>query len=238
MQQTCACVSMNFTIFIARKDRWDKLDDVLKKRKKSQTVETCGFSYVSWSDVVAIFGHIHELHISEQELPESIKVDDLMKVIENYNNLTTGSDVTELHVFLFINAAICHICSGFKGLQLNYERDVTGSYLLASGHFELVMINKKTQKTICLSEAKKLDLEQGAAQCLVGCETISDQQGSNVVYGIVSSYFKWIFYASKNDGIYRHATTSIGCNGFYPNSREQFELLLKDIYSFIFMVLA
>ena len=90
------------------------------------------------------------------------------------------------------------------------------------------MINKKTHKMICLAEAKILDLDQG---------TISDHQGSDLVYGIVFSYFKWIFYASKNDGIYQHETTSIGCDGFYPNSRDQFELLLNDIYSFIFMVL-
>eukprot|EP00731_Ephydatia_muelleri_P030242 Em0021g765a len=58
------------------------------------------------------------------------------------------------------------------------ERRVDDAY---KGRFELVMINN--QKTICLTAAKKLDLEQGAAQCLVGCETISDHQGSNVVYG-------------------------------------------------------
>ena len=60
-------------------------------------------------------------------------------------------------------------------------------------------MNKTTHKMICLAEAKKLDLDQGTAQYLIGCETISDHQGSDMVYGIVSSYFKWIFYASKND---------------------------------------
>ena len=60
------------------------------------------------------------------------------------------------------------------------------------------MINKKTRKMMCLAEAKKFDLDQGTAQCLIGCEAISDHEGSNVVYGIVSSYFKWIFYASRN----------------------------------------
>ena len=211
---------------------------MLNKRKKSQTAETCGFSYVSWVDVHPIFGHFRELEFNKQDLPGNIQVDVLMKVIENYNNLTKGSATTELQVFLFINAVICHICSGFQDLQFNYEHDVTGSYILASGSFELVIINKKTHKMICLAEAKKFDLDQGTAQCLVGCETISDHQGSDLVYGIVSSYFKWIFYASKNDGIYQHETTSIGCDGFYPTSRDQFELLLNDIYSFIFMVLA
>ena len=187
-----------------------------------------------------IFGHFHQLEFNKQDLPESIQVDVLMKVIENYNNLTKDRDKspTELQVFVFINAVICHICSGFQNLQFNYEHDVNGSYVLASGCFELVMINKKTRKMMCLAEAKKFDLDQGTAQCLIGCEAISDHEGSNVVYGIVSSYFKWIFYASRNDGIYRYETTSIGCDGFYPNSRAQFELLLKDIYSFISMVLA
>ena len=210
---------------------------MLNKRKKSQAVETCDFSYVSWRDVVPIFRPIQKLQFSLKELPASINVDDLMKVIENYNHLTTGSDVSELQVLLFINAVICHICSGFQNLQFNYECDVSGLYVLASGRFELIMINNRTQRTICLTEAKKLDLEQSAAQCLVGCETISDQQGSDVVYGIVSSYFQWIFYASRNDGIFKHETSSIGCNGFYPNNRQQFEVLLKDIYSFICMVL-
>ena len=47
-----------------------------------------------------IFGHFHELEFDKQDLPENYQVDVLMKVIENYNNLTKGSATTELQVLL------------------------------------------------------------------------------------------------------------------------------------------
>ena len=209
---------------------------MLNEKKKS-TVETCGFSYVSLGDLPLSFHTFKDLNFTSKKLPENINVDELMKVIKNYNNLTQVSSTSDLQVFLFINAVICHICGGFQDLLFNYEREVTGSYVLASGRFELVMINKKTRNMICLAGAKKFDLDQGTAQCLIGCEAVSDYQQSSSVYGIVTNYFQWIFYASNNDGIYKHETASIGCDGYSPNSRDQFALLLTDIYSFVCMVM-
>ena len=89
-----------------------------------------------------IFGHFHQLEFNKQDLPESIQVDVLVKVIENYNNLTKDSDKspTELQVFVFINAVICHICSGFQNLQFNYEHDVNGSYVTAVSSWTISLI--------------------------------------------------------------------------------------------------
>ena len=53
-------------------------------------METCGFSYVSWRDVVPIFRPIQKLQFSLKELLASINVDDLMKVIENYCSRVLG----------------------------------------------------------------------------------------------------------------------------------------------------
>ena len=87
------------------------------------------------------------------------------------------------------------------------------------------------------AEAKKDDLVQGSAQCLVGCEAVSDRENNVLVYDIVSNFFQWMFFASRNDGIYKYKTCSIGCDGYFPTNRDQFEDLLNDIYSFVCMVI-
>ena len=52
-------------------------------------------------------------------------------------------------------------------------------------------------------EAKKTDMEQGMAQCLVGCEAVSDKDKCNIVYGIVSSYFQWgLFEKQKRSDLF------------------------------------
>eukprot|EP00731_Ephydatia_muelleri_P004562 Em0002g738a len=221
----------------ARKDRWNKLNEVLNKRKKSQTAETCGFSYVSWSDVHPIFGHFRELEFNKQDLPNGIK-DQLLGVIKVYDDLTKSSSKTESQVFVFINAVLCYLCKDLKNdLVFTYEGDVSGSYVIADGIFELIMSDRKNGSKICLAEAKKDNMDQGEAQCLVGCEAVSDSEAKVNVYGIVSNYIEWIFLASKNDGIYRYKTPTIGCDGFYPSDHQSFERVLVDIYSFVCMVI-
>ena len=122
-----------------------------------------------------------------------------------------------------------------NNLVFTYEGDVSGSYIIASGKFELIMSDRENGSTICLAEAKKDDMDQGEAQCLIGCEAVSDMEAKAKVYGIVSNYSEWTFLASKNDGIYKYKTPSIGCDGFYPS--DNFERVLVDIYSFVYMVI-
>ena len=118
-----------------------------------------------------------------------------------------------------------------------YEGEVSGSYVIAEGKFELIMSNRKNGSKICLAEAKKVIWNRVKHNGLVGCEAVSDMEAKVNVYGIVPNYNEWIFLASKNDGIYRYKTPSIGCDGFYPTDHHSFERLLIDIYSFVCMVI-
>ena len=243
-ERYCMCnisISMNFTIkplyFIGRKHRWDDLNEVLIKRKAKKR-KTCGFSYVKRQDAKPIIGKrgTFALQFERKDLPNGIK-DQLLDVIKIYDGLTKDNCKTESQVFVFINTVLCYLCKDFKHLAFTYEGEVSGSYVIAEGKFELIMSNRKNGSKIFLAEAKKDNMEQGEAQCLVGCEAVSDMEAKVNVYGIVSNYNEWIFLASKNDGIYRYKTPSIGCDGFYPTDHHSFERLLIDIYSFVCMVI-
>ena len=123
-------------------------------------------------------------------------VNSIFTVLEELNkNTCKVQHWTELQSFVFINAIMSHVCSMFDEIQFLYEKEIYGSYLQTKGRFELVI--QKGSSVIFLFEAKKEDMEQGMAQCLVGCEAVSDNDKCNVVYGIVSSYFQWGLFESK-----------------------------------------
>ena len=61
--------------------------------------------------------------------------------------------MTELHVFLYINAMLTRICSEFDNIQILYEKEISESHITASGRFELVI--KKGKSVLCLLEAKE-----------------------------------------------------------------------------------
>ena len=44
-------------------------------------------------------------------------------------------------------------------------------------------------------------MKQGVVQDLLGCEVVAEKEGSNVVYGIVRSFAKWIFLSNLDDKI-------------------------------------
>ena len=125
------------------------------------------------------------------DLPKGI-TDQLLDVVKVFDDLTKNSCKTESQVFVFINAVLCYLCKDLKNdLVFTYEGDVSGSYIIADGKFELIMSDRKNGSKICLAEAKKDNMDQGEVQCLVGCEAVSDMEAKINVYGIVSSGFCW-----------------------------------------------
>jgi hypothetical protein len=71
----------------------------------------------------------------------------------------------------------------------------------ANGHFEFMI--QYGDKTVCIVEAKKDDMEQGLAQALVGCEVAAEVGGLDCVYGIVTNDTQWIFLRSLNNKVER-----------------------------------
>lgn len=78
---------------------------------------------------------------------------------------------------------LVHVCREFQNIEILYEKVISGSYIIASGCFELVI--KKGKSVLCLLEAKE-DFGKGKAQCLVGCEAVSDSAQCSKV---LSNYF-------------------------------------------------
>ena len=153
-------------------------------------------------------------------------VNSIFTVLEELNkNTCKVQHRTELQSFVFINAIMSHVCSMFDGIQFLYEKQIYGSYLQTKGRFELVI--QKGSSVICLFEAKKEDMQQGMAQCLVGCEAVSDKDKCNIVYGIVSSYFQWGLFESRNDRICSYDQFCLDC------VNNLLQTVLNKLYSFI-----
>jgi galactitol-specific phosphotransferase system IIC component len=66
---------------------------------------------------------------------------------------------------------------------------------------------KRNNKRICIVEAKKDRMEQEMVQDLIGMEVVSDLDGLDCVYGIVTNYVEWIFLKSHNDKIEKDVDT-------------------------------
>ena len=79
------------------------------------------------------------------------------------------------------------------------EEDLKGKRVNAHGHFEFTL--KRGPIRICIIEAKKHDFEQGMAQDLLGCEVAADLDKSQVVYGVVTNFERWIFIKNRDEGI-------------------------------------
>ena len=69
----------------------------------------------------------------------------------------------------------------------------------AHGHFEFVL--RRGDKTVCIVEAKRDDINQGMAQNLLGCEVAAEIDDLHSVYGIVTNYLQWNFLRSLDEKI-------------------------------------
>jgi hypothetical protein len=81
-------------------------------------------------------------------------------------------------------------------MNIVVEEGLNGVNVKANGHFEFIL--KRNNKRMC---GKKDDMNRGMVQNLVGMEVVSDLDGMNSVYGLVTNYIEWIFMKSQNDMI-------------------------------------
>ena len=195
-------------------------------------MKTCSYSDIRWKNVQGILILSPSTIIPQgSNFFTEDNADSIFTVLEELNkNTRTVQLVTELQSFVFINAIMSHVCSKFDGIQFLYEKEICGSYLQTKGRFELVI--QKGSSVICLLEAKKEDMAQGMAQCLVGCEAVSDKDKCNIVYGIVSSYIQWELFESRNDRICNYDRFSLQCTNFLP-TRLSLVTVLNKLHSFI-----
>jgi hypothetical protein len=118
-------------------------------------------------------------------------------------DIETGNETKRLY---FIFPILAVVCSKFAGqVQIKVEERLTGKNVKANGRFEFML--QRGGKRVCIVEAKKLDMEQGRAQCLVGCEVAADVDDLRTVYGIVTTFESWTFWRSCDDKIEREHLT-------------------------------
>ncbi|KAL7519513.1 hypothetical protein ACHAWX_004263 [Stephanocyclus meneghinianus] len=212
-----------------RKDRWDKLNEILSKNKKKSTKhknDSTAYSYVSWNDVESVFAPVK--YVQEQRPVDDIHLNFLAQYLSYttkcFGPIHTGKEAKRVH---FIAPILVCVCFLFEGdVMIVAEEDLVGKYVRAHGHFEFML--KRGRKAICIVEAKKDNLEQGMAQDLVGCEVAAEVGELDVVYGIVTNYVSWVFFCSRNDEV-KYEDFSLGLLSNGP-VRESLKELVEKIY--------
>ena len=99
-----------------------------------------------------------------------------------------------------------------------------------NGRFKMILVKGGTR--ICIVEAKKDDMEQGLAQCLLGCEVVSELEKTTTVYGIVTYYEMWRLTKTTDEAIYKEELTLDVANKM-PNENS-----LKKIMGKIYKMLS
>ena len=142
--------------------------------------------------------------------------------------LTGSSSNNEAKRVHLIAPIIWVVVSILDGVTVDVERTIRGRRIKANGKFEFML--ERQNKRICIVEAKKQDLDQGLAQDLVGCEVVADMDDSHEVYGIVTTFEKWIFLKSLDGKILFDENGSLSFDGDGVPDRAQLKNVVGKIY--------
>lgn len=158
------------------------------------------FSNITWNEVKNIYTPLLKRYEEDIKLiPEDI-FDTLFSYLKLVSTCFSDLRGKEAKRMYFISPIIVAVCNVFKGeVTIKVEEDLTGAEICAHGHFEIIL--ERGDKKICIVEAKRDDMEQGLAQCLLGCEVISDLEKTDVVYGIITTYEIWNITRSSDEKI-------------------------------------
>lgn len=197
-----------------RKRRWIELNTILDNKKKSKPKNrgeetTISYSNVSWNDIKPVYEKIKR----SANLPSKPILEEAFNSLKSYLTMVNTSikDLSgkEAKRMYYIGPIVVAVCHCFRGeVEILIEDDIDGKRIHSNGHFEMIL--KKGNKRICIVEAKKDDMDQGRAQCLLGCEAVSDIEKARVVYGIITTYEVWELTISRDDEIIEeHVSLSI-----------------------------
>lgn len=201
----------------SRKRRWDDINMILETNKKAKKTESgelssLNYSAVTWRELAPAFRY-EDYTEGITEIPDSIfanLVTYLTMVAKCFPDLT-GNEAKRLY---FISPIIVAVCSAFNGdVTILVEEDINGKRLKANGRFEMVLV--RGNKRVCIVEAKKDNMDQGLAQCSLGCEVASDLDHLSVVNGIVTNYLEWTFTRSEDVKLFKEEL-SLGINHRVP----------------------
>lgn len=187
-----------------RVQRWGKLNDILWRNfNRSAKRNSVAFANVTWQEVSSILRPTETNFLTPMEIPEAA-----FKILSDYTsfaamsfelNVHESEDEQRLH---FVAPILLCVCNLFKGeVKISADVSVSGHILRAHGRIDFVL--KHGDKRIFVVEAKNQFLPEGMKGALLGCEVAAELGHLNNVFGIVTTYERWVFLRSLNDRIER-----------------------------------
>ncbi|ORY28436.1 hypothetical protein BCR33DRAFT_725140 [Rhizoclosmatium globosum] len=183
---------------------WDKLNTDFALAGIATNDGFTPFLSITWNIVEDTFRPVYVKYQQDlKPIPDdkfNILVEWLSTIYKCLGTQLTGSssnnEAKRIHL---IAPIIWVVASLLDGVTVDVERTIRGRRIKANGKFEFML--ERQNKRICIVAAKKQDLDQGLAQNLVGCEVVSDLDDTHEVYGIVTTFEKWIFLKSLDGKI-------------------------------------
>ena len=114
-----------------------------------------------------------------------------------FGSIMDGNEAKRVH---FIVPIIIIVCAYFEGqIEIRAQEKVEGNRVHAHAHFEFLL--KRSNKRICIVEAKKDGISLGKAQSLFGSEALCDIENLSVTYAIVTNFMEWCFLKNEPDKV-------------------------------------
>ena len=222
----------------ARLERWKELNQIIdkkreKKKRKRKNVheDSIACSDITWDEVKKVFEKFKRTYTENcKEVPHEIL--NTLYLIFRLFGAASGFvfDGKEPHRLYFIYPILACVCSLLDDVKILFEENVNGQRIHVNGRFEFVI--ERGRKKIGIVEANYSDFRQGQAQALLGCEALSDVEGLDEVYGIVTNYLTWCFYRSKNSVIEVDVCSLQITDGYLPTEESLLQVAGK-IYNML-----
>ncbi|GMF20025.1 unnamed protein product [Phytophthora lilii] len=160
-----------------KKTRSQALKAPTKKRKSRYTDSSLTYSCLSWTELEPILP-MEDFNLKASAVPENV--------------------VNELRDRLVLVRLYIEAVSFMLGdVTILVEESVNGKHVHVRSRFDFVL--KRGRKRICIVEAKRDDIPQGIAQNVTGLEALSDVEGLEQTFGIVTNYIEWVYISDDDE---------------------------------------
>jgi hypothetical protein len=217
-----------------RKERWVALNQCLEaseysKESRNGEISTPYFP-VRYDEVKEVYEPITQSYRPDIKSIPDDDFDLLVRVL-GIARTTFGPRRGDAKRLYFIADILTVVCNLFNGdVRIKVEQDLIGKNVNANAHCEFVL--ERGKKRVCIVQAKSGRMEQGLAECLIGCEILSDLNDLRVVHGIVTTFELWTFLRSCDDKIEEHDTMLSVENGLADSAS------LKNVAGKIYAMLS
>ncbi|KAL3658843.1 hypothetical protein V7S43_016208 [Phytophthora oleae] len=100
---------------------------------------------------------------------------------------------------MFTMAVLEAVCLHLGDITILVEEEVKGMNVHVHGSVEFVF--KRGTKRVPIAVAKRDNIDQGMARCVVCLEALADAEGLKRTLGIVTSYLHWVFISDEDESI-------------------------------------